>query len=44
MSRELKLEQTEAISTVAAGSTGCVTNWLLENPDISGVGSYEKKL
>ena len=44
MSRALKLEQTEAISTLVAGSTGRVTNWLLENPDISGVGSYEKKL
>ena len=44
MSRALKLEQTEAISTLAAGFTGRVTNRLLENPDISGVGSYEKKL
>ena len=43
MSRALKSEQKEAISTLVSGTVTCrVANWFLEKHDISGDGSYER--
>ena len=42
MSRALRSEQKDPISILVPGFTRPVGNWLLENPDISGVGFCER--
>ena len=42
MSRALRSEQKDPISTLVPGFTCRVGNGLLENPDISGAGFYER--